>query len=100
MRAQAPTLAPRMRIFWGDGGHLLWLGEPGTGGWGLGAEVKYSDDGSLILSPLQAFAQPVCCPCGHLGLYLWPYYHGYQHTTSGWSWGQEDGLGGPEQLAG
>ncbi|XP_047584029.1 uncharacterized protein LOC125098866 isoform X1 [Lutra lutra] len=25
MLAQAPTLAPHMRILWGDGGHLLWL---------------------------------------------------------------------------
>lgn len=32
MLAQAPTPVPRMRVLWGEGGHLLWLGESGTGG--------------------------------------------------------------------
>lgn len=102
MLAQVPTPVPRLRVFWGEGGHLPWLGESGTGGgdWELGSSTEMVGHGLCHLFRLlhSLAASLPAALVGILVFNLWPYRHGHQHTMSGWSWWQGDGLGGSDEL--
>lgn len=63
---------------------------PGTGGGGAGSwgqVQRWRLANFVVLSGFcTASLLPACCPCGHPGLYFWPYCHGHQHASmSGWS---------------